>query len=244
MRPQPAEDYGPQARCRRRPVRSRTRRSSRASCRTAKTKLDAGDTPGAIEAFTRALLVDPNHPEALDLKMKAEEKRHQDSQAANKTPAQAATTPAATTATPGAEPPPAATATAATTPAASTTSPAASPGPRPHRPRPSPRRRSQAGRARATWRRRSARSGPRPRLPRRRTRRQVGALLGPLSRGHRRLRIGAAEQPELSGCGVAARTGQGRRPRRGAEGRIAGAVARGLGRSRRRAARIRTRASD
>lgn len=43
-----------------------------------RTKLDAGDTAGAIEAFTRALLVDPNHPEALDLKMKGEEKRHQD----------------------------------------------------------------------------------------------------------------------------------------------------------------------
>jgi hypothetical protein len=44
-------------------------------------KLAAGDTAAAIEAFTRALLVDPNHPEALDLKVKAEEKRLQDEQA-------------------------------------------------------------------------------------------------------------------------------------------------------------------
>jgi tetratricopeptide (TPR) repeat protein len=126
MRPQPAEDYGPQA------DQTQTGPESNAQIiarelQDGKTKLAAGDTPGAIEAFTRALLVDPNHPEALDLKMKAEEKRHQDSQAANKTPAQAATTPAAATTTPGAEPPPAATATATTTPA-STASPATSPG--------------------------------------------------------------------------------------------------------------------
>jgi tetratricopeptide (TPR) repeat protein len=126
MRPQPAEDYGPQA------DQTQTGPESNAQIiarelQDGKTKLEAGDTTGAIEAFTRALLVDPNHPEALDLKMKAEEKRHQDSLAANKTPAQATTTPAAATATPGGEPPPAATTTAATTTPASTTSPTTSP---------------------------------------------------------------------------------------------------------------------
>jgi tetratricopeptide (TPR) repeat protein len=122
MRPQPAEDYsaqqgeqvpaGPETNAQ---IIARELQDGRA-------KLDAGDTAAAIEAFTRALLVDPNHPEALDLKMKAEEKRHQDS-LANKTPS-ATTTPAATTATatPGAATttPPATTASTATTPAATT----------------------------------------------------------------------------------------------------------------------------
>jgi tetratricopeptide (TPR) repeat protein len=49
--------------------------------RIGREKLTAGDTVAAIEAFTRALLVDPNHPEALDLKVKAEEKRFQNEQA-------------------------------------------------------------------------------------------------------------------------------------------------------------------
>ena len=57
---------------------------------------------------------------------------------------------------------------------------------------------------------------------------QVGAVRGPLSRRDWRVRIGAAQQPELSGRGGAARTGQGRHPRRGAEGRVAGAGARRL----------------
>jgi tetratricopeptide (TPR) repeat protein len=119
MRPQPAEDYAPQA------DQTQTGPESNAQIiarelQDGKTKLDAGDTTGAIDAFTRALLVDPNHPEALDLKMKAEEKRHKDSLSASKTPAQAST-PTATTAS--ADTPSAA---AATQPATSATSPATS----------------------------------------------------------------------------------------------------------------------
>jgi tetratricopeptide (TPR) repeat protein len=118
MRPQPAEDYAPQAEQAQTGPESNAQIIAR-ELQDGKTKLDAGDAAGAIEAFTRALLVDPNHPEALDLKMKAEEKRHQDSLAANKTPAQTTPAPAAATTAPVAEPP-----AAATTPAASTTSPA------------------------------------------------------------------------------------------------------------------------
>jgi predicted component of type VI protein secretion system len=102
MRPQPAEDYvageqapaGPESNAQ---IIARELQDGRA-------KLEAGDAAGAIEASARALLVDPNHPEALDLKMKAEEKRHQDSVAAGKTPSQSQTPPAATTASTTAAP--------------------------------------------------------------------------------------------------------------------------------------------
>jgi tetratricopeptide (TPR) repeat protein len=124
MRPQPAEDYAPQA------DQTQTGPESNAQIiarelQDGKTKLEAGDTTAAIEAFTRALLVDPNHPEALDLKMKAEEKRHRDSLAASKSSGQA--TPSTTTASTDTPAQSAASATAATTPATSTaptTSPA------------------------------------------------------------------------------------------------------------------------
>jgi tetratricopeptide (TPR) repeat protein len=87
MRPQPAEDYAPQA------EQTQTGPESNAQIierelKDGRAKLEAGDTAGAIDAFTRALLVDPNHPEVLDLKMKAEEKRHKDS-VASKTPSSA-----------------------------------------------------------------------------------------------------------------------------------------------------------
>jgi tetratricopeptide (TPR) repeat protein len=124
MRPQPAEDYAPQAEQTQTGPESNAQIIAR-ELQAGREKLQAGDAAGAIEAFNKALLVDPNHPEALDLKMKAGEKRHQDSLAANKTPQ---TTPAAT-ATPASatEPTPTATATAATTTPASGTSPATSP---------------------------------------------------------------------------------------------------------------------
>lgn len=115
MRPQPAEEYAPEAEQAQTGPETNAQIIAR-ELQDGRTKLDAGDTTGAIEAFTRALLVDPNHPEALDLKMKAEEKRHQASLAAK--PSEA--TPAAT-ATPAAEPP------AATTTAATTPPPAAAP---------------------------------------------------------------------------------------------------------------------
>ena len=120
MRPQPAEDYAPQA------DQTQTGPESNAQIiarelQDGKTKLEAGDTTGAIDAFTRALLVDPNHPEALDLKMKAEEKRHRDSLSASKTPAQ---TPQAATAASTDTQTPAAAATTPATSTASTTSPA------------------------------------------------------------------------------------------------------------------------
>jgi tetratricopeptide (TPR) repeat protein len=117
MRPQPAEDYGPPAEQAQSGGPESNAQIIERELKDGKTKLDAGDTTGAIEAFTRALHVDPNHPEALDLRMKAEEKRHQDSLAAGKTPAQA--TPAATTASTAT--PSSAT---ATQPAASAASPA------------------------------------------------------------------------------------------------------------------------
>jgi pSer/pThr/pTyr-binding forkhead associated (FHA) protein/tetratricopeptide (TPR) repeat protein len=120
MRPQPAEDYAPQA------DQTQTGPESNAQIiarelQDGKTKLESGDTTGAIEAFTRALLVDPNHPEALDLKMKAEEKRHKDSLAASKSSGQA--TPSATTASTD-TPAPSAAATTVTAPATSATPPA------------------------------------------------------------------------------------------------------------------------
>jgi tetratricopeptide (TPR) repeat protein len=130
LRPQPAEDYAPQDQAQAQTGPESNAQIIARELQDGKTKLEAGDTNGAIEAFTRALLVDPNHPEALDLKMKAEEKRHQESQAANKKPAQ---TPATATPASSTEPPPAATAATAstaatTTPAASATSPSTSPG--------------------------------------------------------------------------------------------------------------------
>src|SRR5262249_47001006 len=45
-----------------------------------KDKLDAGDPAAAIESLNRALMIDPSNAEALDLKMKADEKRHQQQQ--------------------------------------------------------------------------------------------------------------------------------------------------------------------
>jgi tetratricopeptide (TPR) repeat protein len=132
MRPQPAEEYAATGE----PAQTGPESNAQIIARElqdGRTKLDAGDTTGAIEAFTRALQVDPNHPEALDLKMKAEEKRHQDSVAANKTPSQppptatVATTSASTstpqpaTAQPGASTP---ATSAATTTASTATSPA------------------------------------------------------------------------------------------------------------------------
>src|SRR5262245_35857563 len=121
MRPQPAEDYGPPT------EQAQTGPESNAQIierelADGRAKLEAGDSAGAIEAFTRALLVNPTHPEALDLKMKAEEKRHQETLSANKTPAPAS--PAAATPASASVPPPAATTAAATTPTASSASPA------------------------------------------------------------------------------------------------------------------------
>jgi tetratricopeptide (TPR) repeat protein len=51
-----------------------------------KDKLDAGDPAAAIESFNRALMIDPSNAEALDLKMRADEKRHQQQQAGPATP--------------------------------------------------------------------------------------------------------------------------------------------------------------
>jgi tetratricopeptide (TPR) repeat protein len=135
MRPQPAEDYST-AQGEQPPAGPETNAQIIArELQDGRTKLDAGDTTGAIEAFTRALLVDPNHPEALDLKMKAEEKRHQDS-LANKTPS-ATTAPAAATATTSPapplttnDPPAPSTASTAATSAAATQKPAAGPSAR------------------------------------------------------------------------------------------------------------------
>jgi hypothetical protein len=61
-------------------------------------KLDAGDAVGAIESFNRALMIDPSHADALDLKMKAEERRHQQQQQAQQTQAGASSTPSGTSA--------------------------------------------------------------------------------------------------------------------------------------------------
>lgn len=63
-------------------------------------KLEAGDAAGAIAAASRALVVDPNQADALDLKMKAEERRRQDEAKAAETAA-AAQTAAGTTAAAG-----------------------------------------------------------------------------------------------------------------------------------------------
>jgi tetratricopeptide (TPR) repeat protein len=128
MRPQPAEEYPPQA------EQAQTGPESNAQIierelKDGRAKLDAGDTAGAIDAFTRALLVDPNHPEALDLKMKAEEKRHKDS-VASKTPS--ATTPPASSLAVDANHPTPAPGAASTAPAsAATASTATATGPAP-----------------------------------------------------------------------------------------------------------------
>jgi tetratricopeptide (TPR) repeat protein len=87
-----------------------------------RTKLDAGDTAGAIDAASRALLVDPNSADALDLKVKAEERKRHDLAKAGSTPgAVPSDAPAAPgAATPGTTP--------ATPTASTTTPPAGAPG--------------------------------------------------------------------------------------------------------------------
>lgn len=60
-------------------------------------KLEAGDAAGAIAAASRALVVDPNQADALDLKMKAEERRRQDEAKAAETAAAAQTAAGTTT---------------------------------------------------------------------------------------------------------------------------------------------------
>jgi tetratricopeptide (TPR) repeat protein len=70
----------------------------------AQTKLDAGDAAGAIEAVTRALNVDPTNPAALDLKMKAEERRAQAAAATAAAGTPAAGTPASGTPASGTTP--------------------------------------------------------------------------------------------------------------------------------------------
>jgi tetratricopeptide (TPR) repeat protein len=84
-----------------------------------KAKMASGDYDGAIEAFQRALIIDQESPEALELKIKAEEaKRAQPAPAE----AQAATEAAPATEPPkAAEPPPAQAATQPPTSAARTT---------------------------------------------------------------------------------------------------------------------------
>jgi len=92
-------------------------------------KLDAGDAVGAIESFNRALMIDPSHADALDLKMKAEERRHQQQQqaqagAASGTPS-GTTAGSATTSTPASG---AANASRPSTPSTGATTPATTSG--------------------------------------------------------------------------------------------------------------------
>jgi tetratricopeptide (TPR) repeat protein len=90
-----------------------------------KAKMDAGDLDGAVESFSQALLIDQTNPEALDMKMRAEEARRRALETATPTPEP--TVVASTTPTP--EPTP--TQTTAPSPSPTTPRPTTARTPRP-----------------------------------------------------------------------------------------------------------------